>query len=990
MNRIEPEIIIVGAGIGGIRTAFDLAESGHKVCLVERSPATGGILTQLDHQFPNNHCGMCRMLPMIERDASSQFCLKKGLHHENLLVLPSTEVVSIDGAPGRYEVVLSRRLSGIDEEKCTNCMKCIAACSVAVPDKFSGGIGNRKAVYLPLPNRNPGSPVIDWEACTRCNDCLEVCRDDAIVLDRESERIEMANIAGVVLATGTRLFDPGTLDVLGFGELPNVVTSTTFERILGSSLPHRDKPARPSDQKPLKKIAWIQCVGSRNLTIGADYCSSACCMFSIKEAILAAKKIGPKAETTIFYMDMRTFGRDFQRYRDRAEKEFGVRFVRCRIHSVEPGKDEDDLQLSYVDATGSRVDEVFDMVVLSAGQVPEKSLPSFESHNLDREGIFVLGSAGELKDISESVVEAETMAGRIARMIRRMRPRPIDSVTGTSVSRPSEIQWGKPRFQVIIGTYKDGRRDFVDWNRIVLELKRLPDNPLVEMVDNINDDEGWKTVTQIVKNAGANRLLMATPFPNIPRSRVEELEKGSNLIPSQVEIIDLSFLTIDEKGPSRLTGAVFRELEMRLNRLRSRKPQGGEPVPINGKALVIGSGPAGLKASAALADLDVEVLLVEKNTEISGNASHILDPEIAEPIREIVRQVKEHPRISIVYEAEIMRNSGSAGRFSTSIRLGSGEDISFDHSVAILATGGFAAEPKAYGLGKHGNIVSHFELEKQIKDPAFSTRPIKCIVMIQCSGSREEPNNYCSRTCCLKSLKNAIQIREIHPQAEVYVFYRDIMTYGESERIYTEARRKGVVFLPFEPEGRPDVLIDSDRLFVEGYDPIAGRSVRFQPDLISLATGMVPNKIDNLTKIFDLETTPDGFVKEADSKWRPVDSGREGIFVCGLARAPMRVNEAMTEGEAAAQRSMRILSKPVVSPQRITARIRHSLCSHCELCINACPHRARYFDIPEEKTMIDPVACQGCGTCAAICPNGAAVVGDFEDQGIMNAIEAAL
>ncbi|MCP4753153.1 MAG: CoB--CoM heterodisulfide reductase iron-sulfur subunit A family protein [Proteobacteria bacterium] len=986
----DSEILVIGAGVGGIRAAVGLAELGHRVCLVEKSPATGGVLTQLDHQFPDNHCGMCRMLPMIEREAGPQFCLKKGLVHDNILILPSTELVSLEGSTGQYHAVLSRSPEGIDPGKCTNCGECVSACPVEVPETFSGGIGKRKAVYLPVPNRLPGSPVVDWDLCTRCGDCLEVCPDDAINLDQETERIEMKGIDGVIQASGTPLFDPSELDVFGFGELPNVVTATAFERILSGSGPHRGMPVRPSDDREIRKIAWIQCVGSRNLMIGADYCSSICCMFAIKEAVLASEKIGTEAETTIFYMDMRTFGRDFQRYREQAEKEFGVRFIRCRTHSIERGENPDDLEISYIDSRGRQVKEIFDLVVLSTGQAPERKSLAFESDSLNREGVFVLDSAKGLKDISESVVEAEAVAGRISRLTQKTDRKATESDTEECTTAISNIYDDRPSPLIFLSRFADDRDGFVDWNEIVSELRLLPSAPAVEVVDGIFADGYWETIKNTVKAEGANRLLLATCKPNVPSSRTGKLEREVGLAASLVEVVNLHFLASDRSGKSLTTRAILREIEMGLMRLVSRKPRNGEPIVVTGGCLVVGAGPAGLGAALALADFGIEVALVEKSADIGGNARFILDAVVKEPISKLLDRVENHPRISIHTEAEVFQTSGTSGRFASSIRLKSGETRSLDHGATILATGGAVAQPQEYKLGEHEGVLTHFELEKRISDSTSSFRPLRCAVMIQCAGSREAPNNFCSRTCCQKSLQNAMRIREMHPESTVYIFYRDIMTLGESERIYTEARRKGVIFLPFDSNEKPEVRIISGNLLVQGYDRVAGKPAVFKPDLVALSVGMVPNRPDDLVKIFGLQMTEDGFIKEADSKWRPVDSGREGVFVCGLARAPGQAAAAVIEGEAAAHRAMRILNRPLIPSQRVTAGIKRTLCSLCETCIEVCPHHARFLDAAENAVLVDPAACQGCGLCAAACPNGAAVTGDFEDAGIMGMIEAAL
>jgi len=276
MENQTYKILVVGAGISGIRAALDLANMGYNVCVVEKSPAIGGILTQLDHQFPNNHCGLCRMLPMIDRDVCSQFCLRKGLFHDNISVYTSTEVVSIEGNPGQLKVVLSRQPRGVNPELCTLCGKCEEVCPVSVPDTFNEGLGERKAICLPVPHQTSGPYSIDWASCTKCGECEKACLTGAIKLDDKHETFDKEDVAAVIIATGTKLFNPDSVDLYGCGEFPNVVTSTAFERIISSSGPFKGSLVRPSDGREVKKVAWLQCVGSRNLMIGADYCSNAC------------------------------------------------------------------------------------------------------------------------------------------------------------------------------------------------------------------------------------------------------------------------------------------------------------------------------------------------------------------------------------------------------------------------------------------------------------------------------------------------------------------------------------------------------------------------------------------------------------------------------------------------------------------------------------------------------------------------------------------
>jgi len=990
MDEKTPKVLVIGAGISGIRCALDLAESGHYVFLVEKSPAVGGILNQLDYQFPDNHCGMCRMLPMINRDSGSQFCMRRGFFHENISVFTSTRVVSIDGNSGHLTVRLSRLPEGVDPERCTLCGECEAVCPVTAPDRFNAGIGERKAVYYAVPTRISSFPVIDWEICTRCNACVEACVSDAIDLDGEAKDILLEDIGGVILATGIPMVDPEQFDVYGYGVLPNVVTATEFERILSSIGPFKGKPVRPSDEKRIQRIAWIQCVGSRNVMIGADYCSNTCCMIAVKEAVLAKEKIGRGVDTTIFYMDMRTFGRDFQRYRDRAENELGVRFVRCRVHSIEPDDQPGDLKLAYVDGYGKQIDELFDLVVLSTGHQPVQPLSDFAGGQNFQEGLEVVSSAQGLTDISAAVLGADAASERTARRIREIGQTPAISNATQHTGDSVNIFKKRHRIQVVLCHEEAKTEQLVDWKKIETGLNILPGVLNVAHAGVECSQNGWEAVQRALQESHANRLILVANKPYNLWPRIEELYRNTGLLSSLVEVVYLNLPPSAHYDLSQTTEGALKAVEMAVNRLRTRMPPSGLSVPVVKTALVVGGGPSGMSAAAALAAHGISVFLVEKSDKLGGNLAHIVDEETRSVVEKLIREIESDSNIHIYFGANVVESIGSAGRFYTCIRLPSEEAVFIDHGVFIVATGGRPSNIDAYGFGGHESIMTQFELEKRLSDPDFSGEPLKTVVMIQCAGSREEPRNYCSRICCLKAIKNAIKIKERHPKADVFIFYRDMMTYGESERFYTRARKKGVLFIPFDTKNKPQVSIGSGGPVVEGVDPILGTGVQLKPELLALSSGLIPNPVEALAQTLRVETTRDGFIKEADSKWRPVDTGREGIFVCGLARNPATVKEAVEEGEAAAQRALRILSRQTLKPQRTTARIRHSVCAMCEMCITACMYGARFIDKERSQVVVDPAACQGCGTCAAVCPSSATVIGDFEDGGVMNAIEAAL
>jgi heterodisulfide reductase subunit A len=499
----------------------------------------------------------------------------------------------------------------------------------------------------------------------------------------------------------------------------------------------------------------------------------------------------------------------------------------------------------------------------------------------------------------------------------------------------------------------------------------------------------WDEIKAAFTHGCANRFIIVVSSPVSYWTPVRRLCAEIGLPPSLVDVVDLHHLS----GCGDLTAAAaaaVAAVEMAVNRLRIRGPRRDSARLVERTALVIGGGPAGLAAARALAEHEIPVALVEIASVLGGNLSRIYDSELRKRIEALKLTVENHARIAVYTEAELIWHHGLPGNFIARIRQASGEEKILAHGAVILATGGRPAQTDAYGLGSHDRIVTQFELERRLQSPEFFSQPIRQVAMIQCAGTREEPRNYCSRICCLKALANAIRIEEAQPGAEVYVFYRDIMTYGESERIYTEARRKGVFFIPFDPDQRPRVRVDNGVLVIAARDPVLCEDVELQPDLLALAVGVVPTPTQALARMLRVPLTADGFWQEADSKWRPVDSGREGVFVAGLGRAPARAEEAMREGEAAALRALHLLVNEVLAPPRLAARVRHAICSRCELCIEACPYAARYKDPETGAIMVDHAACQGCGSCAAVCPNSATVMGDFEDNGILDMIEAAL
>ncbi len=1154
MKKKIGSALVVGAGISGIRSALDLAEVGYHVTLIDKAPNLGGTLMQLDYQFPSDHCGMCRMLPLVERDRSSQYCLRKGLFHENIDILLSTELSAMEGEPGKFLVTLRQKPTMVDPERCIGCGECSRVCPAEAPDEFNAGLTRRKAIYLPVPHNIPNTYVVDMASCTLCGECEKVCPTNAIdfgvevrrafrilvvddelvvrdslkewledegfrvdtaesgtetldklreeafnlvlldikmpgidgveVLKRTKEmrpdlpvvmmtayatvetaveamkigaleylmkpfdpdtlvplvvelhqKIERAGerqieVGAVVLAAGFASFDPATgTNTYGYGVLPNVVTSVEFERGVSGSGPNQGRLLRPSDGKEVRRVAWLQCVGSRDPQHNADFCSSACCMFAIKEALLAKERSGGEAETTIFYMDMRTFGKNFQRYRDQAEKEQGVRFQRCRVHSVVDAGTDGDLAIRYADVAGELHEEVFDLVVLAAGQRPSKGTETLaeiagldlnpwgfchpESFSLSRtaqEGILVGGSFSGLKDISESVIQASSAALTASSLIHAKGGSLAEVPPGQPEFR--DVSREPPQVFVALCTCGDALTEVVNIEALEASLTDLNSVGPVQRIERVCTQEGWNELQEKLQDTKANRVLIGACMPYVYTKKLQELGGAVGLHPALMDVVDIRTAVFpghdaDKEQAGRDIRAT---IAMGVGKLKGKDPLPVPTTPVIQKALVVGGGIAGMTAALAIADHGFEVGLVEQADELGGNVRLLhrtLEGDSPQELLEkTISGVEKHPQIHVYKKARVIHSEGRVGRFITTIEKAEGAGETLEHGVAVLATGAHEAKTESYSYGQSEAIVTQHEFEQKLADGTLAPAGLGVVAMIQCVDSREEPRNYCSRICCASALKNALYLKEQNPEIQVYIFYRDIMAYGFMEAYYTRARQAGVLFIQYEVSEKPQVTVENGRPRISAIDPILGREIVLRPDLLVLSTGIVagdqkklalvpstgviPGDHKKLAEIFGVEVDEDGFFQEAESKWRPVDFLKEGIFTCGMAHSPRSIKESIAMAEAAAQRALRILSSEQVAAGGIVAEVRHSLCSLCEQCIAACPYGARWHDEEQEKILVDTLMCQGCGSCAAVCPNSASVLLGYRDQQMFEVIDDAL
>ena len=859
----------------------------------------------------------------------------------------------------------------------------------------------RKAIYQPVPHNLANMYVIDMNACDKCGKCVEVCPVDAIDLTAKDEVIELPMDA-VIFAAGTGVYDPTVPTELGpYSGMDNVVTALQFERMLSSSGSYDGTIRRPSDGASADRIAWLQCVGSRSCADGKDYCSSICCMFALKEAVLAHEKAHHGVDTTIFYMDMRTFGKDFYRYREHAEEEHGVKLIRSRSHEVLERADGT-MAIRYQDPKDGefKVGE-YDMVVLSTGQTPHREnerlaerigveperqgfFPwvGFDKVKSAREGIFMCGSFTGLTDISEALVSGSAAAGEVSKL---MDARGKQFKEETLLPPEREVARETARVAIFLCRWNNGKMpEGVDLTPLQEVLTKRAGVGEVHIIDTLCRGDGYDQALELLEKTKCNRILFGACLPYVYRQRLKLMAQQVGLNSSLVAVADLRSIIqryLTHKDIPTLMRKVTAAVNVEIEKLRASEPLTVHRVPMVQQALVVGAGIAGMRSALSLAERGIDVQLIEKSDELGGRPLKRLhytlegiDPR--EMARELILRVYENKHIAVHKNTEIIESAGCLGQFRTVVRNGGDEDLVLLHGATIIATGGQEATTEEYCYSESEQIVTQAELEDGLSRGTIDAADLNTVVMIQCVGSREKgAHEYCSRVCCAAALKNSFKILEHNPAARIVVFYRDMMTYGFLEQHYTRARKEGVLFIPYELDRKPRVEMVEGKPRVEHDDQIMRLPIGITPDLIVLSTAIEAEQSNAHTaEVFGVELTSDGFFQEAESKWRPVDFLKEGAFLAGTAHSPRPIVEVVAQAEAAAQRAFTYLSRKSLTTARVVARVHDAMCSRCMACVDICPYDARHYDDVEDRIVVDEAACQACGMCAAVCPNSASEV----------------
>ncbi len=998
----EAHVLVVGAGMAGLTATFDLVEAGRRVVLVDQASSHGGTMTLLDRQFPTDSCGFCQILP--HDPGSSDACLKSLLRHPGVEFLPSTRLERVDGRAGAFTVELVRAAVGVDPAKCTHCGRCMEACPESYPDPLHGGVTTRKAIGNRSPLCAPAQIAVDWERCTRCGACVTACPEGAVDLEAR-DRAEIRRVSAIVLATGFRLHDPSDHLEFGHGRFADVLTSLEFERRFGKALLEgQEEIRRPSDGQVPSRIAWIQCVGSRDE--GHSYCSSVCCMIALKEARLC-RDLMPEAHLEVFYMDLRACGKGYESYLE-ASRSRGIRLTRGRPGEVL--RRDGRLWLHVEGEDGKWREDPFDMVVLSVGleATPEtRRLAALLEIPLDgdgflepapgslsrtpRDGVYMAGAAAEPKDVPEAVVQAHEAASLAASHV------PPSRGDRAPAARPvTDLMEEDLRVLVALCDCGGTLKSQLDWEALRGALGREPD-VVVASGSRICKEAGLSALREGLAAHGANALVVGACTPRWLHFRLREALAPAGIDPNLIQIVNLREQGAwvhggDAAGATARAAAELRAALARCRNYRVLPPAAGV-TPDRG-VLVVGGGPAGMSAALALSELGHSVTLVERTAELGGNLRWLrygLDPAFqpARLLEGLRAAVESTPQVRVFTQTTVRAVKGRPGAFLAELQGDGGTPDPLRVGAVILATGGEMHRPRTFRYGQDGRIITQRELEEQIAGGGLDPRALREVAMIQCVGSRDEAHAYCSRVCCAAALKNALKLTEANPDLRVLVFYRDLRAFGTLERHYRRAREAGVLFVSFDPADPPVLDIQNGDLTLTALDPVVGVRVRFRPDRIVLSSGVEPTLPSGILQGLGLSPDSDGFLPEVNAKFRPLDL-RDGVYAGGLALGPAFLGEAMAQGRGAAMRAAAFLAGLEQVPMPQGARVLAGRCSACGLCVEACPFEARALSEEDGHAVVHADLCQACGTCAAVCPNDASQLVGSSDRQILAAIDALL
>lgn len=986
-KNIKGSALVLGGGIAGIQASLDLADAEFKVYLVDSSPAIGGIMSKLDKTFPTGDCSICMLSPKL---------VECGRHH-NIQIISCAQLEEVSGEAGNFTCRLSIKPRFINLDKCTSCGICSEHCPVSAVNLYNQGLNSRRAIFISYAQAIPQAYLIDEDKCIGCGLCQKICLAGAINYSEKS-RVLNLHVGSIILCPGVEIFDATLKTEYGYKRYENVVTSLDFERMLSASGPYEGEILRPSDGRIPKKIGFIQCVGSREINPPNNFCSAVCCMYATKEAIIAKEHL-PEAEVSVFYMDARAYGKGFDRYYERAKDEYRINYIRSNISGLVELKKSENILLRYVNEQGELKEEEFDLIILSVGLRPSPSgikvikkmdlkinqfgFPEteiFHPVNTKSEGIFICGTFQGPKDIPETVVQASASAAEASTIIFPSRGQEIEAKKYREETDVREIE---PKIGVFVCHCGINIASVVDVSEVARYALTLDNVVYTENILYACSQDAQEKMKQIIAEYELNRVVVASCTPRTHEPLFQETLKEAGLNPYLFEMANIreQCSWVHAKEPENATEKAKELVSMAVAKARLVEPLKLIPLEVNQKGVVIGGGLSGLVAALTLAHQNYQVYLIEKEKELGGNLRKIYylleEDNVQNKLKTLIREVENNKNIQIYKEANIKKISGYVGNFTTELNFNHRE-LHLQHGIIIVATGGKEYISTEYLYHENEKVLTQIQLEEKITRNGIDFSKMQCLVMIQCVGSRNDEHPYCSRVCCGHAVKNTLKIKQINPHLEVYILYRDMRTYGFKEEYYQQARERGVIFIRYDDDKKPE-LENKDGLAIRVYEPILKEEINLKPDLVILSTGIIPHPENkSLSEILKVPLSEDGFFAEAHVKLRPVDFANEGIFLCGLAHSPKYIEENIAQAKGAVGRAGRILARDHLEVGGVVAVVGEEKCAACLTCVRVCPYRVPYIN-EDGVAVIEAARCQGCGICVGECPAKAIQLQGYKD-----------
>ncbi len=912
----------------------------------------------------------------------------------------------------------------IDESKCTGCTTCVEYCPVKYPDQFNQEISKNKAIHIYFAQAIPLVTYID-ESCIylkekKCRICEGVCKNQAIDFSQAPEKVEV-KVGAVILAPGIEAYSPKIGNEYGYGKMQNVVTSMDYERLLCATGPYEGEILRASDKKHPHKIAWIQCIGSRQVNppgVGNSYCSAVCCTYTQKQVILT-KDHDADAECTIFHNDIRSYGKDFERFFQRTERLSGIRFFRSYTTIVKEDPETHNVTVRYSTNDDGVKEEEFDMVVLSVGLNPPAEVKGLankfgielNAHDFcntnpvnpmetSRPGIFISGAFQGPTDIPESVFTASGASSQCGELLDYRRGK----LTEERVYPPEkDVSKEEPRIGVFVCHCGANIGRVVSVPSAVEYALTLPNVVYAQEQLFSCASNSIKQITDITKEKGLNRVVVAACSPRTlePLFRETLRDAGINQYYYEMGNIREHNSWVHSKEKEDATDKAKDIIRMSVARARHLEPLKEFDLPVNKTALVVGGGIAGMTCALSIANQGHEVHLVEKDTDLGGMARKIHDTleglDVQSYLHNLIKKVYQHPSVHVYTAATIMEATGYVGNFVTRVKSERGV-TEIKHGAAVIATGANVYKPVEYLYGGDDRVMTHLELEEHINKGDEKVINAGSLVMIQCVGCRNEERNYCSRICCSESVKNALKLKKLNPKMDIYILFRDMRTYGFKEDYYREAANGEVKFIRYEPQERPEVVAgqsDDGRpvLKVTAADYVLQNKLEIDANIVVLAAAVIPAEgSKEISQQFKVSLGQDGFFQEAHVKLRPVEFAADGVYLCGMAHYPKHITEVINQAYGAAGRVLTLLSHDTVIASGSVCEVDEKKCMGCEACVTACTYGAIESRETRQgkKAVVNPILCKGDGLCNAKCPTGAIQLKHFTDKGLFAQIDAAM